>query len=656
MDKKALARVVLLSVLAAFLTACGSSNSGSQDDNQEIVSPVQFPIVIDNELYEFNPNEGRLTFLLDLDTPSIEHGIFLDVISGSTDLADDTARFLPEYYVYTVGQDVFLYELPTKQAHTLYSFPLTTSICGIKPLKIFDQNKINQDSEYEIKDSDSILVEISNTSCEPNSDRQYFNLAIEESFTETYDVDIEDIITPELSDLLDGDDCGETEANVDLPGSRSFTIEIVEGSGRQQLDGSNVSCDELLEEKESDEHPITQNRPVLLAKATEIDDALYNYQEVVVDKNNGQFGYLGYSTISQQLKFYLADKEDGLLNNTPLWEQPLALFSWNGESILPNITLTNHHYSQLDSEFAIVENGWNIHKLSYESIFDDDFIAERIASIGTPLFSRTPFTPTTPFLFDISNQSISQNGDISFFDSGDIYFLPNSSDDSDPDFVRSIDISSINQLELTTYNTLLLLKSGTEGKALTSLDHDSTVETTIIPATGNLSFRSYFGSVASINMLREDNGVDINSSQLYDQQLSPYFNDFIDDTIITPVFDQSAEEQQFVLAKTVSRSDNEVITLLFHVDRTQISNELNGVDSDSDGRLGEQVGEGEFIGMLMTDSEVSAIDSIWIISNNYGLITIATSDNSDERFTYYFDPSSPYNPDLSPQALVEIID
>lgn len=641
---------ILVVTSALFIQACSSDSSSESASQKEVVRPVLYPFESGGALYEVDPETGLINQLTDPDAPNLTQ--FLDIITVAS--ATQSSTYFPDYFIHSSQHVISLYELRTRRDHTLYTFPETEFICEIKPLEILDQDVLNKDGLVEIKDHESLLVSTSDTlSCPGDASKNFYQVLIENSFTEDFDIIAEIIDEKTLNDLSESADCEEVDQTITIPGNRTYTVKAIDGLGiTNSLGETLTSCEKLLEPSVEQEN---QTHTVLVGKPIPIDEALFSTQGIVIDEENKQFGHLGYSDQSNALSFYLADKEDGTLDDIPLWSLDLEEFMWDGNKLPPRLTLTNHNYN-LQTGFAILEHGWKTHFLSYNSLFDDDELTARLLSISNPLFERAALPVDEPYSYNFNRSSLSQSGNMVFRDGNELHFQDYQNDETSPSFSRSINTSDGSEFRALMHTSIMTPKTSiSQETSLLSVSSRTGFETTVIPATSRLEVDTIFGDDLFVNFVEQDLTDYTFKSQLYDAAFLPYFDDFVDSSIVRPLIDPTEPDPRYVILKGAADSEGRLVNnTLFYLDTDQKVDELVSTDADLDGKTGERVGEGEFIGLL--EDPVAEIIHAEILSDDHGILKVRPFANDDQYRVYYFNPSTSYGEDFEPLSLILLYD
>jgi len=191
-----------LILLATFsvLAACTDSST-TETPAVPIIEEALFPFIQDHTLYNFNPETGikeklaesNKSLMIGLDIDQSTQVAEDDGDSGSVVTLNQTA--LPEYVVYVKNQTLRLYDLHTRHDHLLTNFAATNEqntdefICDLRPTITVDQEHLNK-NEILFKNEASVYIKTSAIeSCTGTpSSFQYFQIKIEDSFTETFEI------------------------------------------------------------------------------------------------------------------------------------------------------------------------------------------------------------------------------------------------------------------------------------------------------------------------------------------------------------------------------------------------------------------------------------------------------------------------------------
>jgi len=190
-----------LIILVTFgaLTAC-SDSSTPESSSIPIIEKALFPFIQNYTLYNFNPETGSKEKLAESNR-SLMIGLDIDQSEEITEEEDGSTKStlshtaLPEYVVYVKDQTLRLYDVFTRYDHLLTNFADPSEqndgefICDLRPAITIDKEHLDV-KEILFKNEESVYIKTSTIeTCtgDPSSFR-YFEIKIEDSFTETFEI------------------------------------------------------------------------------------------------------------------------------------------------------------------------------------------------------------------------------------------------------------------------------------------------------------------------------------------------------------------------------------------------------------------------------------------------------------------------------------
>jgi hypothetical protein len=460
------AKSLFLTTTLAYIflvTISGCSESTKEADPlPELISSVNFPFIKNNSLYSFDPETGESETLF---TAEKELILALDTDASSKEKNEDNSLTFKhtstaEYFAYANAQTLHLYDIETRIDHQLYDFrkdiifdPESNTfvtapesyICDIQKIVTWDEeSRLAKRVLY--KDELSIYVKTStNKECQnTETPFSYWQINIEESSEQ---------LSRRRKILLEHSHDHTHFHDHNDESSDLFSIhEHTHALKENELDENNIpfnpnyhehnhnhTHDFLFTDEHAHEHltrsevdavhnnPINQEimfetHPKLIGKKTtvdsldgttidgstdrikvkKVDEALMYSGKPIVDIPNRRFGYLGFNTTENTLKFYsVINPDDNELKKKLLWQLTSNNFNAidNDHSTLSDLEKLTPKYNRFSNfqyaeENIFITTNNKIFFFSLADLFDDDAIEERESSLSNPLFTSGISEPT----------------------------------------------------------------------------------------------------------------------------------------------------------------------------------------------------------------------------------------------------------------------
>jgi len=435
-------------LLATFcvLAACTDSNT-TEAPPTPIIEEALFPFIQNHSLYNFNPETGEKEKLAE-SNKSLMIGLDIDQSEPAVEEDDDSETTLihtalPEYVVYVKDQTLRLYDVFTRHDHLLTSFATTNEqnndefICDLKPSVTIDKEHLDK-NEILFKNEASVYIKVSsNEDCTGNpTSFKYFQIQIEDSFTETFEIrrttllkhehfhthqhehDYDHDNDHEGNHAHIGDhaidpnypdeaphDHSHNDTKPDKLHSHKHSESVLNSKDRKNhehkhehthgfkyiiMDEHKFNDDPDTSPENVHNNPInhlteTETLPVLVGKKHVIDSALMYSGNPIVDLRNKRFGYLGFNNSdpeSDEASYRFFEVVEDGNEKRELWKMTNSEFSVQPED----------YWGYIDRDFSdavMIEFNWKMVKWDLEDLFDDDKTAERQSSIDNPMFNRT---------------------------------------------------------------------------------------------------------------------------------------------------------------------------------------------------------------------------------------------------------------------------
>jgi hypothetical protein len=448
----------ILLVTFGLLAACSDSNT-TEPSQIPITEKVLFPFIQDHTLYNFNPDTGTNKKLAE-SNKFLMIGLDIDQSEASTNDEDSSDTFLnhtdlPEYVVYVEDQTLRLYDLFTRRDHLLTSFAATNEqtddefICDLKPSITVDKAHFDA-KEILFKHEESVYIKTSTfETCEGTpSSFKYFEIKIEDSFTETFEIrrttllkhehfhthqhehdydhendhegnhnHVQDEIGVTLEEGhkhdIDGHEFDEnypdeaphdhshSDNNPDTLHTHKHGFNVKDRKNHEHkhehihdfkyiiMDEHKFNDDpdtspEKIHNKSSNQLTETETLPVLVGKRHVIDSALMYAGSPIVDINNKRLGYLGFNNSDP------APAKASYKFFETIDDGTEKIESWKISS--SEFLIQPEDYSGfIDRNFSnavMIEFNRKMVKWNLEDLFDDDKNIERQANIDSPMFTR----------------------------------------------------------------------------------------------------------------------------------------------------------------------------------------------------------------------------------------------------------------------------
>jgi hypothetical protein len=407
---------ILLATFCA-LTAC-SDSSTPESAPTPLTEEAFFPFIQNNTLYNFNPDTGSKEKLAE-SNKSLMIGLDIDQSEQITITDDDTTTTqlnqttLPEYVVYVEDQTLRLYDLHTRYDHLLTNFTATSEqndgafICDLRPSITVDKEHLDK-KEIFFKNDASVYIKTSTIeTCigDPLS-FSYFEIKIEDSFTETFEIRRTTLQKHEHFHIHqhehDDDDDHQNDTFPEELHSHSHGLNVTDPKNHKHKhehehdfryiimndhkfnDDPNTSPDKV-HSNTANHLTETKTHPVLVGKKHVVDSALMYAGNPIVDLNNKRFGYLGFNNSDPDLteaSYRFFENRDNGVDKIEIWKMTSSDFSIQPED----------YWGYIDRSFSdavMVEFNWKLVKWDLEDLFDDDKDTERQSNIDSPLFSRS---------------------------------------------------------------------------------------------------------------------------------------------------------------------------------------------------------------------------------------------------------------------------
>ena len=600
---------------------------------------------------------------------------------------------LPEHVVYVRDQSLYLFDLANRRKHKLFTSEDT--ICDLKKVTGVNINALlERESLY--TDSMSVYIKTSSqSSCD--TDLEFLQIDIDSNLTviaeqvddglgnieltsikvtENYELRRTKLIShnhisthehthdsgsPADPDVHDDHNHPEGEEDT----FHSHNHEHIHDFVYSYLAEHNYLSREEIEKVHNDRNNqeiLLEEHPVLIGHKSYVSEALMYSGKPVVDTENKQFGYMGFETRSNedrldcegsdvseiQLVFFLGNIEDS--KKRRLWcvqhegfdTRPRSTEANQDLQTLVSLLIKRDNFRILDSNIFL-EFDWNLVKLEFDHIFDDDKNIERAASFSTPILKRSATTEYT----DINILSFDHNL-LTVEDNGLGYELNVGSPTTETinlilaQPIRDFSNDNLSKVEYRQLSSnLLSLKSfsGTDPaeQSLTSTRISSGVETNLLERSANLLELIMF----------EDNNLLVTTISEEIPDVSSY--------VFTENASQKFENSRLSLLRDLRKiapsgiiiSDPEVPAILYTNEADSNDNNLSYLRSPSMHFFdpNENLGLGDLIGEL--PDNVASVESLVIVNEYYGLIEIQAATAADSNSSlYFFSPSRSYlNPD-----------
>jgi len=621
------------------LTACADSST-PEKALPELIKKVSFPFIQDGALYNLDPKTGEKEKLAESNKSMM---ISLDIDQSET-VTDNANTFLlhsalPEYVIYVEDQTIRLYDLYTTDDRIILSFSATDNqeenkyICDIKNLTTLDLDHLAK-KQILYKDEKAFYVKTStDDSCEGDaSSFTYLQVKIENSFTETY--------TIRRTTLLNHAHQHTHQHDHEPPHNHGHSVDIddFENHLHKHEHQHDFLYTEMDEHKYGDNPDIIHNdsknqeieietHPVLVGKKYIVDQALMYSGKPVVDLNNKQFGYLGFSNSGPvpAYKFYEIIGDE--LDKFELWE-----ITNNEFSVQPDNTFGTIQEGFVNTVF--IEFNWKLIKLNIEDFFDDDRDKEREFSINNPIFYRTPTNVYSPADYAINESKTL----IAIKDQNTLYSFFNYTRPQNPyPVLRALNDENLTKFEFNLLGSqVMAIKSFTEnnvslGTSITSIALPNGLEKTLVAKhLGDLSYKFLSGDRLALSL---ENLLNTTwSAQLYNANLGRTFPSTSENTLWAEIIDKRAPTNSNTFISII-KSDTST-TSDINGKPVLVNPSLHFFAIDASDKLG---------GLLaQIPGEVADIHSITILSDLFGTIKIEESTLEPEQTkTYFFNPDDP---------------
>ena len=661
---------MLASTFLATISGCSESTKEAAP-LPELISPVNFPYIESNSLYSFNPETGESVKIF---TSAKELIVALDTDESTKSTDDDNNTLIfnhsakAEYFAYATLQTLHIFDINTGIDHQLYDFtkdimldPASNEfvispesyICDIQKIVTWDkESRLAKRVLY--KDELSLYVKTStNEEClDTETPFSYWQINIEES-NETLSRRIKTLLehSHEHRHFHDHDDDDYEFSDIH---NHTHNLEENEPDENQNpfkqndhLHSHSHSHDFLYEDEHEHDH-LTKNEidathnnpknqeikfetyPKLIGKKTtieSIDESLMYSGKPVLDIANRKFGYLGFNTVENSLKFYKVEDPDVKnLEKKLLWQLTNSSFNTieNNHSGLSDIKkliprynrFSNFEYAEEDI-FIITNN--KILFFPLIDLFDDDRLVDIKASISNPLFTSNIAVPKlndrASYNKDIKKMAITENTSIWSID-----FSTNSPSNAN----RVAQLNETNLIKLSsTYiaNASILIEKSfntndIKQNSIVILEDTGLESQTVLPKTLDSTSTAVIDNYVLMNLTDSDTLV--KKAKYFTPQLgSP------------PPFDQSVWG-----SSGVDYRDNNENTIISIISSETNPNEVNSISSpklylfNNDAILGQ----GEDFGYI--PQNIIGVNEIVIFTDLYGLVEVINTDSSSS--TYFF--------------------
>ena len=666
----------LVFIFLATISGCSESTKQAAP-LPTLISVVNFPYIENNSLYSFEPETGLSEKLF---TAEQELILALDTDQSSKEKNDNNVLIFrhsskAEYFVYANTQTLHIYDVNTRINHQLYDFkndiifdPVTNGfvtapesyICDIQKVVTWDKEpRLAKEVIY--KDELAIYVKTStNEECQnTETPFSYWQINIEET-SETlsrrrrvllehshdhihfHDHDDDSYELAELHNhthtLVEGE-LDENDNPFD-PNNHKHNHKHIHGflfedeHGHDHLTKNEVDA---VHNNSKNQEILFENHPKLIGRKTtansiggvrvdKIDEALMYSGKPVIDVDNRNFGYLGFNTSENTLKFYsVEDPDDKKLKKKLLWQLTNNSFNTidNDQSKLSDLEKLIPRYNRF-ANFDYAEKDILIFtdtKVLFFTLADlfDDTLEDKEVSIANPIFTSNISTPKLSSRTNYSNSNkkmaITENNTIWSVD-----FSNNSPSQAtritqlkEPDLVK-VDSTYISD------SSILVEKSFNNNDMNESsivVLQDTGLETqTVLPKT--------LDSISSI-VINNDALINLTDASLQTRRVE-YFSSEL--ATLKPYY-----ESIWGLDGVDYRNNNEQ-DIISIVSSETSSNEINSIASpklylfDNDDLLGQ----GEDFGYIPQD--IIDVKNIVIFTDLYGFIEVSNIDSSTS--TYFF--------------------
>lgn len=506
--------LIVLSLL--LLNACSESSPENIGEPNPQADPVLRPhLTLDGDLanYEIPQNEtitlgttGEINFGPEILIRGEDIDLFIALDTDiPTSLALNRDRYtehtvLPEFFIYTTGQQLLLYDFASRHPHPLVDFSSPNdatipqgTICDLRKVITLDKQSFDR-GEIILKEEFSAYVVLSSShDCSVPS--HFFKLEINasERKRDTFNVNKTHLV---LKANTDSDDPLISSANDPVIDREQPHWLLQHALNLKDEDESEFNAYIKKIDISSKTKVRAHTFKKYLAKLRDVDPVLVYADTPVIDKTNLRVGYLGLDPLTRQLGFFAHNVSTK--RNTKLWqiEVPMPsegvpaaplfpVVNWMEHTLLSGENKPYRHYSGPD--FVLAEMGWNLIKFTYDELFNDDRQSDRENRLTQPFFARTPSTEFETLDLDTDPTS----GSMAILDRGDIHngSVHFSIEGANPILIKRFTEPGLTDVKiLTSPNRIFLTKSYNNGRtALTTLNTPrpglASIESTLIPTS-----------------------------------------------------------------------------------------------------------------------------------------------------------------------------
>ena len=661
-------------IFLATISGCSESTKKAPP-LPDLTSAINFPYIENNSLYSFDPRTGLSEKLFTANTKLI---LALDTDESTKESTNNSLiikhSVKAEYFAYANAQTLHLYDIDTRIDHQLYDFkqdimfdPISNSFVPAPESYICDIQKIiTWDKEARLakrvlyKDEFALYVKTStNENCQDTETPfSYWQINIEESsetltrrrkilrehshdHTHQHEHDDENYELFELHDhvhsLKD-----ELDENFDPNNHEHNHKHLHDFLFENEHEHEHLTLDEIdaVHNNPKNQEIKFETYPKFIGKKTTIDssgsvkveavdEALMYSGRPLLDINNRTFGYLGFNTTENTLKFYtVADPDRKNFVKKQIWQLTNTNFNTitNDQPELSDLEKLIPRYNRF-SNFQYANNGMYIITdnkiifLALSDLFDDDSLGYIEESISNPLFTSNISTPKlkdrVSYNESYNKMSITEDTTIWSID-----FFNNSPSEA----IKVTQLNEPNLIKVASTHiensSILIEKSfnnnGIQENSIVVLQETGLESQTILPKTPDALTTTVKDNYVLMSLTDAD--LQNKRAQYFTPQLgSP-----------TPF-----SESIWPLDGVDYRNNNEqkVITLISS-DTDTNANEINSVTAPklylfkNDANLGQ----GEDFGYI--PQNVVDVKKVVILSDLYGLIEVTNTDSSTS--TYFF--------------------
>lgn len=577
----------LLFVFAILITSgCSDTESIGNFSDPPLVFPVQYPLIYQGKLYEYDPIKKTSNLLMDTSTT--------DIILLDTDLAirqNDylgreylTRNVLPDFLGYNDNNRLYLFDLETRKTHQLYDFASTSNING--------REKICRLSKTII--------------AEPNAFEDAKTLYLDDTF-----INVE-------TRPLDGD-CALNE------GKQFYSIEILESS-EQGFRIRQPSTDDptTLE---------TNTFPHLYGNKLIIDEALMYAGKPYLDPEEEIVLHLGFELEDTQLSAYVTNVDTTeqeriwTLQSAPFARQASERISELTSDAIDNLNNRGPSFPKRD-DALILQHGNDIVKLALSDLLDDDASANRVSALENPSLNL-PDSPELPFS---SILYASSSHEIYFTYEDNLYISQNEVTEFNSFDLTEAGVDS-KQLLLSDESTLLL-KRFSDGRQATVTLNSTGIESTVTPASSLTAYGKNYAQGVLPTVIVENQAMISWDTLIYpDPGARDPASDGTENTIAVPMYD----------GRTYHAHDEETDELfaLFHAETQNNSTSTPSLSSPSLFEFSGNPNNAKGNKMTSIDFDLVPSDDnyVYLLSEDYGLATLSVMvDGSPALRYFYFDP------------------